>query len=94
MTAHRLDAILYPTSRVLPSSLDNPAVGWAPELAACSGWPALTLPVGRSPGGLPIGLELLERPHSEALLFDLAEDLERRRGGRPIPDLAHTRPAG
>jgi Asp-tRNA(Asn)/Glu-tRNA(Gln) amidotransferase A subunit family amidase len=93
MTRHSLDAIVYPTSRVLPTSLDNPAVGWAPELAACSGWPALTLPVGQSPRGLPIGLELLGRAHSEATLLGLAHDLECLGPGRAIPSLPLSAPA-
>jgi len=87
MDREQLTAIVYPTSQVLPSSLDNPAVGWAPELAARSGWPAITLPIGRSPRGLPIGLEFLVRPHAEGTLLRVAHDLEQRLGGRPIPDL-------
>jgi Asp-tRNA(Asn)/Glu-tRNA(Gln) amidotransferase A subunit family amidase len=88
MDREQLSAIVDPPARVLPSSLDNPAVGWAPELAARAGCPAITLPVGRSPRGLPIGLEMMARPREEALLLDLARDLERRLGGRPLPDLA------
>jgi Asp-tRNA(Asn)/Glu-tRNA(Gln) amidotransferase A subunit family amidase len=88
MDREQLTAIVYPTSRVLPSSLDNPAVGWAPELAAQSGCPAITLPVGRSPRGLPIGLEFLGRPRGEGTLLRVAHDLEQRMGGRPIPTLS------
>jgi Asp-tRNA(Asn)/Glu-tRNA(Gln) amidotransferase A subunit family amidase len=87
MDREQLTAIVYPTSQVLPSSLENPAVGWAPELAARSGWPAITLPIGRSPRGLPIGLEFLGRPHAEGTLLRVAHDLEQRLGGRPTPDL-------
>jgi Asp-tRNA(Asn)/Glu-tRNA(Gln) amidotransferase A subunit family amidase len=92
MDRERLTAIVYPTSQVLPSSLDNPAVGWAPELAARSGWPAITLPVGRSPRGLPIGLEFLGRPREEGTLLRMAHDLEQRLGGRPMPDLTRRAP--
>ncbi len=87
MNQHRLTSLVYPTSWVMPESLDNPAVGWAPELAACCGWPALTLPVGRSSRGLPIGLEFLGRAHSEPELLGMAYDLECRGPGRFIPDL-------
>jgi Asp-tRNA(Asn)/Glu-tRNA(Gln) amidotransferase A subunit family amidase len=87
MDREHLTAIVYPTARVLPNSLDNPAVGWAPELAARSGWPAITLPMGRSPRGLPIGLEFLARSRQEGTLLRLAHDLEQRLGGRPVPDL-------
>ena len=82
-----LDALAYPTSAVIPSSLDNPAVGWAPELAARTGLPAITLPVGRSARGVPIGLELLGRAGCEGLLLGLAADIERRRGRRYAPAL-------
>ena len=82
-----LDALVYPTSAVIPTSLDNPKSGWAAELAACAGWPALTLPVGQSRGGIPVGFEFLGRAHSEASLLSLAEKLESLVGGSPIPDL-------
>jgi Asp-tRNA(Asn)/Glu-tRNA(Gln) amidotransferase A subunit family amidase len=87
MVRDHLTAIVYPTSMVLPSSLDNPAIGWAPELAACSGWPAVSLPAGRSAHGLPIGLEFLGHPHSERALLALAQDLEAQGPGRFVPDL-------
>jgi Asp-tRNA(Asn)/Glu-tRNA(Gln) amidotransferase A subunit family amidase len=88
MAQHRLDAIVHPTSMVLPTSLDNPATGWAPELAACCGWPALTVPAGRSERGLPIGIEFLGRAHTEAGLLAIGHAFESLRGGRAIPDLA------
>ena len=87
MDRYRLVSIVYPTSMVLPSSLENPAAGWATELAACCGWPALTVPAGRSPGGLPIGLEFLGRPRAETELLCLAHDFEQRGPGRYIPVL-------
>ncbi len=87
MDASALDILLYPTSAVLPTSLENPAGGWAPELAACSGMPALTLPVGRSKVGIPVGIEFLARPHDEARLLGLAGDLERRRPCRYVPEM-------
>jgi Asp-tRNA(Asn)/Glu-tRNA(Gln) amidotransferase A subunit family amidase len=86
-----LDAIAYPTSATIPTSLANPAGGWAPELAACSGWPAITLPVGQAPGGVPIGLELLGRAHAEATLLRLGAGLESLIGRRFIPYLGPAR---
>lgn len=83
----QLDAIAYPTSMVTPDSLENPKGGWAPELAACSGWPALTVPVGRSAAGVPIGLELLAPAGHEAVLLRLGRAVERNSGPRPIPPL-------
>ncbi len=71
-----LDALVYPTSMVTPRSLENPAGGWAPELAANSGFPALTLPIGQAGHGPFIGLEILARDRDEPLLFGLGADLE------------------
>jgi Asp-tRNA(Asn)/Glu-tRNA(Gln) amidotransferase A subunit family amidase len=81
-----LDAIAYPTSATIPTSLDNPASGWAAELAACSGRPAITLPVGQAPGGVPIGIELLGHPYGENRLLKLASEVERLIDRRFIPD--------
>ncbi len=41
-----------------------------------TGCPALTLPVGYTPGGLPIGLQLIGRPWEEHLLLRVARSLE------------------
>ncbi len=78
LDAHALDALIYPTSAAIPASLDKPSGGWAPELAACSGFPALTLPVGQAANFVPIGLELLGRCFAELVLLGLAGDLEER----------------
>lgn len=90
MRRDRLAALLHPTGMTLPGSLDNPANGWAPELAACSGWPALTLNAALSEDGLPIGVELLGLAAGEPVLFALGRAIEARLGPRPIP----ARPAG
>ena len=83
-----LDALAYPTSMVLPNSFDNPAGGWAPELAACSGRPAITIPVGISPQGLPIGFELLGTAFGEQHLFRVARAVESISEARPVSAIA------
>ena len=75
MDEHQLDALFYPTMRVIPEGLGNPAGGWAAELAARTGWPAITVPLAQ-PGQRPVGGELLVRGGQEALLFALAAVLE------------------
>ncbi|MFS0773045.1 amidase [Sphingomonas sp. 1P08PE] len=87
MAEHRFDALLYPPSAVLPVSLANPKGGWAPELAACSGWPALVVPTGSTAGGMPLSVELLGRSHAEPILFALGRAIEVGTGPRPIPRL-------
>lgn len=42
---------------------------------AC-GFPAMSIPAGTSPDGLPVGLQLVGPPHSEARLLGLATQLE------------------
>lgn len=46
-------------------------------IAAQSGLPALSLPAGLTPTGLPVGMELMAGPHQEALLLALGADLQR-----------------
>lgn len=41
------------------------------------GFPAITVPVGRCSGGLPIGIQLIGRPFEEALLLRAARAVER-----------------
>jgi Asp-tRNA(Asn)/Glu-tRNA(Gln) amidotransferase A subunit family amidase len=82
MADHDLDAMVYPTFDAPPMPiaddvLTNPAPddqyglgdnrGWSPA----TGFPALTVPGGFTPGGLPVGLELLGRPFTEALLLEM-----------------------
>lgn len=77
MQSQQLDALIYPTSQCPPSSLEKTPPGWAPELAAISGLPAVTLPFGRINDVLPLGLELLSAKTDEHALLALALALER-----------------
>ena len=45
-----------------------------------AGFPGLSLPMGQSPEGLPINIQLIARPHEEELLLAVAEQLEQARG--------------
>jgi len=76
MTAHRLDALVFPTMQVVPEGLGNPPVGWAPELAPRTGWPAISVPAPVPAGTRPVGIELLAPAGRERLLFDLAGTIE------------------
>jgi amidase len=51
-----------------------------------TGFPALTVPMGMSPDGLPVGVQLVGKPYSEELLLALGEHLENIRGsfGSPL----------
>ncbi|MFH8337013.1 amidase [Streptomyces sp. AM6-12] len=42
-----------------------------------TGWPAMSVPVGTLPSGAPAAVQLVGRPGTEAVLLELAEELER-----------------
>lgn len=67
-----IDAFVYPTVRSQPTSLDKMPPGIAPELAAISGLPAITLPCGVTESKLPVGMELLAKTRDEHFLISLA----------------------
>lgn len=50
-----------------------------------TGFPGFSLPLGKSPEGLPINVQLIGRPHEEELLLAVAEVLERGRGPWEAP---------
>jgi Asp-tRNA(Asn)/Glu-tRNA(Gln) amidotransferase A subunit family amidase len=50
-----------------------------------AGFPGLSLPMGRSPEGLPINVQLIGRPYEEELLLAIGEALERVRGPWQAP---------
>lgn len=56
------------------------------QLWDLNGWPAISVPIGLSEAGLPIGIQLVARPWQEALLLRAARVIER--------DHALTWPAG
>ncbi len=56
--------------------------------ASALGLPAVSVPVMRAPGGLPVGVQLLGRRGSERSLLSLAQVLEKALGGWLDPDAA------
>ncbi|WP_234708379.1 hypothetical protein [Enterobacter hormaechei] len=70
--AQRIVGFVYPTVQRLPESMAKMPPGCAPELAAISGLPAITLPCGVSRIGLPVGMEMLSVQKDEAALMVLA----------------------
>lgn len=69
---YRIDAFLYPTVRRQPFNLEKMPPGCAPELAAISGLPAITLPCGYAETGLPVGIEILAKTRDENFLLSVA----------------------
>jgi amidase len=85
---HRLTALVYPTWSRAPLPLNAGRVANGDNsgsLAPPLGLPALTVPMGFTPGGLPAGIEFAGRPDSEATLISIAEAYERRTMHRHSP---------
>jgi amidase len=85
MDSAKLDAIAYPTVRRKATIIGEPQRGGNCQLSAVTGLPALTVPAGFTPDGLPIGLELLGRPMSDARLVSMAYDYEMSSRPRVAP---------
>lgn len=103
MADHQLDALIYATydaapTRIADDVLTNPrpndryGLGDNRGLSPTLGWPALTVPMGFTPEGLPAGLEFLGRPFSEARLlgfgFAYEQATRHRRPSPVVPPLA------
>ncbi|HEY4304999.1 MAG TPA: amidase family protein [Gemmatimonadaceae bacterium] len=73
---NHLDALLYPTLRRKAAYIGEVQRGTTCQLSAASGLPALSMPAGFTPDGMPIGIELLGRPLSDERLVSFAYDYE------------------
>jgi len=51
-----------------------------------AGFPGVSVPMGKSPEGLPIGVQLIGRPFEDELILAVAEQLEAARGPWHPPD--------
>ncbi|MEU4475183.1 amidase [Micromonospora sp. NPDC023888] len=71
-----LDAVLYPTVMQQATKIPQRQPGSTCPLSANTGFPALTMPAGFTPDGMPIGVELLSLPFTEPTLLAMAYDYE------------------
>jgi Asp-tRNA(Asn)/Glu-tRNA(Gln) amidotransferase A subunit family amidase len=97
MADHGLDALVYATSDypqtpVTEAALtderldDNYGIGNNRRFSPALGFPALTVPAGFTPDGMPVGLEFMGRPFAEGTLFRLGYAYEQgTRHRRPPP---------
>lgn len=92
MADYQLDVLCYPHQQVLVSKItlgDQP--GRNGILASVAGFPAITVPAGFSnptgeaPDGVPIGIEFMGRPWTEALLLEIAYSYEQTTKHRKLP---------
>ena len=85
MADDRLDALAYPTIRRKANVVGQVQPGTNCHLSANSGLPAIVVPGGFTPDGLPVGLELLGRAWSEPQLIKLAYAYEQATRHRRPP---------
>ena len=52
-----------------------------------TGFPGATVPLGMSPEGLPIGVQVIGRPYEEELVLAVAEKIEAARGAWVAPPI-------
>jgi len=93
MADNELDAILYPHQSVLVAPIaDGNQLERNGVISNASGFPAVTFPGGFStptddaPIGVPVGLEFLGRPWSEAELIGFAYAYEQAANPRQAPE--------
>lgn len=95
-----IDALAFPTTLCpAPSRLDDYDTSYDCDaadpnlplgLAAASGLPEITVPMGQTARGLPVGLSFLGEPESESMLIDLGARFEQLRGPSPWPESVPT----
>jgi amidase len=93
--AQGIDFLVYPTVQVVPPTREELAAmkysaATFPTntvIGSQSGLPALTIPVGFSEDGLPVGMELLGTPLSETKMLQFAHSFERSFRPRRAPVL-------
>ena len=89
MDAADLDAIIYPSWNNPPrkiGDLESPHGNNSPIIAPHTGQPAITVPMGFTSNGLPLGLQFLARPFDEHKLFQFAYAYEQTTRHRRPPD--------
>lgn len=89
---HNLDAFIYPEQKNLVVKIGSPSQsGRNGILAAVTGSPVVTIPIGFSPAsedaliGVPIGMEILGLPWAESQLLQIARLLDERMHVRRMP---------
>jgi Asp-tRNA(Asn)/Glu-tRNA(Gln) amidotransferase A subunit family amidase len=88
MDQARVDAIIYPSWSNPPRKIgdsDSPHGNNSPVIAPHTGQPAITVPMGFTQDGLPLGLQLLARPFDEHKLFQYAYAYEQATRHRKPP---------
>lgn len=87
MESQQLDLVAYPPISALPVLIGENQPGNNCSLSGNSGFPALSLPIGFTDSGLPMGMELLARQLSDVELLALGYAIEQSWLQRRAPTL-------
>jgi Asp-tRNA(Asn)/Glu-tRNA(Gln) amidotransferase A subunit family amidase len=86
MEANNLDGLIYPTIRQKPVFVPSTSQpGSNCRVSAQSGLPAISVPVGFTPDGIPVGMEFLGREFAEGDLLSMAYSWEQATHHRRPP---------
>ncbi len=85
MDDNRLDVVVYPTARRIAPVVGGNQIGSNAGLSAQTGFPAISVPAGFTPGGFPVGIEMLARRFAEPTLIGLAYSYEQATKHRRPP---------
>ena len=89
MDAAKVDVIIYPSWSNPPRKIgdnESPHGNNSPIIAPHTGQPAITVPMGFTAAGLPVGLQFLARPFDEHKLFQYAYAYEQATHHRRPPE--------
>jgi aspartyl-tRNA(Asn)/glutamyl-tRNA(Gln) amidotransferase subunit A len=89
----KVDALLTPTAPSAAfaqgANMDDPVKMYLNDVftvpASMAGVPAMSVPAGLDPDGLPLGLQVIGRPFDEETVFAVAAALERAAGFSALP---------
>lgn len=91
MARERLDTLILPTTRI-PAPSNAGREDWTVltfptnTLIASQTWtPAMTVPAGFTPDGIPVGLEFVGKPYDEPTVFRIGYGFEQATGHRRAP---------
>ena len=85
MNEHDVDVLVYPTLRVKPKRIEEGQWGSSCQISAQSGHPAISMPAGFTPDGVPVGIELLAKPFEDDRLVAIAFAYEKIATPRQAP---------
>jgi aspartyl-tRNA(Asn)/glutamyl-tRNA(Gln) amidotransferase subunit A len=97
----KCDVLLTPTAPTaafaIGENMQDPVTMYLNDVftipASMAGMPGMSVPVGLSADGLPLGLQLLGKPFDEATIFRAAQAIEKAANFTALPQLAQARAA-